>query len=118
MDGSKNRIAYVIALALVLAMSYGERLAAQDSTGAHQSVAGSWLDRIDLTLTGAHYYQTGVINSRADAAPYLVEKNGGPFNVSDNPLFHGASFVDLKAILRAFPGVRLRAELEGELRGI
>ena len=110
-------------LSLVLAgIMYG-----QDSarTAEEPSIA----DRIGLTdmrISGAHYFAPALTGDLHAEEPeylrYLREKREfwqtSDYSILDNPLFHGATFVDLEAEFRPHPGLYLVAGLTAENRGI
>jgi|GEM_PF-2611647 len=78
-----------------------------------------------LHLSGGHLYQTYVSGRHTSFADRLltdpaIASRWGVSNtqVSDNPLYHGASWLAFTADLLSVPGLKLHGEITGEHRGI
>jgi len=96
---------------------------------ARDSASGSPFDRISVAVSGAHYYQANGFGTEIDVPPLLRAHRLGQAvpttrwgvtntRVTDNPLYHGASFLDLAIGFEPLPGVSLNASFVGESRGI
>lgn len=113
----------VCCLSLVLVgMASGQDSARTDAT---PSIA----DRIglkDVRISGGHYFAPALTGDLHALEPeylrYLREKREfwqtADYSILDNPLFHGATFVDLEAEFRPHPGLFLIAGVTAENRGI
>ncbi len=79
-----------------------------------------------IRISGGLLYQSGYNTYEIDAPDYPYWGRYDHFNnvwikqrsAADNPLYHGATFVDIEGKFEAVPGVTLRTNLIGEHRGM
>ncbi len=80
----------------------------------------------EVRISGAHYFSPVFSDDLHALEPeylgYLREErefwNTSYYSILDNPLFHGATFLDLEATFRPHPGLFLVAGITAENRGI
>jgi hypothetical protein len=91
-------------------------LRAQDSTSTRDSA--SFPKSITWDVSAAHYYQTDASDRDARVPASLPTHQTRSRTVSDNPLYHGATFANLAASIEIIGGIVLEGEVVGEHRGI
>lgn len=101
---------------------------ASDSTSVPDPKQGP-LDMLGIQyvrVTAAHYFSPPASASLRAQEPDALKEiraeralwNGDYYSILDNPLYHGATFVDLETQIRPHPGFFLTAGITAENRGI
>lgn len=124
------RLLPFLGLIALLSVMGSYSLCAQDAdTSGSAADPPSPIDRLGiqyLRVSAAHYFAPAASNSiHAEEPDFLQQmraKRGlwgmGYYSILDNPLYHGATFVDLETQLRPHPGFFLTAGATAENRGI